>query len=93
MTIHKCNKYIAKLKNTSIDDEKFGIYLAKLNYWYIQTGGLFGWESYNRNRDKACTNLHYCRYANEYNIKYKCVPASFARKDEIKECLAVNDIK
>lgn len=39
MSIQKCHKYISKLSNTNIDDEKFGLYLLKLNYWYKQLGG------------------------------------------------------
>jgi len=29
----KCQKYLSKLLNTT-DDEKFGVYLTKLNHWY-----------------------------------------------------------
>jgi hypothetical protein len=37
---NKCNKYIYKLQNTSINDSKFDLYLDKLNYWYGKmTGG------------------------------------------------------
>jgi hypothetical protein len=39
MSIQKCHKYISKLSNTNIDDEKFGLYLLKLNYWHKQFGG------------------------------------------------------
>ena len=40
MTLNKCNKYINKLANTSINSDKFQLYLNKLNYWYDQTGGV-----------------------------------------------------
>jgi len=44
MIINKCNKYLYKLNNTSINDIKFKIYLKKLNYWYNQQiGGNMRW--------------------------------------------------
>ena len=39
MTLEKCQKYLYKLSNTNINDDKFSIYLTKLNYWYEQIGG------------------------------------------------------
>jgi hypothetical protein len=39
MSLEKCQKYLYKLSNTNIDDNKFGLYLSKLNYWYEQMGG------------------------------------------------------
>ena len=39
MSLLKCQKYLNKLSNTDVNDEKFGLYLQKLNYWYEQVGG------------------------------------------------------
>ena len=40
--LHKCSKYLERLSNTDVNDEKFGLYLSKLNYWYQQIGGEYG---------------------------------------------------
>jgi hypothetical protein len=39
MEYNKCAKYIYKLQNTSVNDNKFGVYLTKLNHLYGQIGG------------------------------------------------------
>ena len=31
MSLEKCQKYLYKLSNTDIADDKFGLYLTKLN--------------------------------------------------------------
>jgi hypothetical protein len=38
--MNKCQKYVTKLSNTSVNDPKFGTYLTKLNYWHKQSGGI-----------------------------------------------------
>ena len=40
MNSNKLNKYLYKLSQTDITDDKFSIYLKKLNYWYSQEGGV-----------------------------------------------------
>ena len=39
MSLEKCQKYLYKLSNTNVNDDKFRLYLTKLNYWYEQNGG------------------------------------------------------
>ena len=39
MSLKKCQKYLYKLLNTNINNEKFNFYLNKLNYWHEQAGG------------------------------------------------------
>ena len=39
MSLEKCQKYLYKLSNTNVNDQKFGLYLTKLNFWYEQMGG------------------------------------------------------
>lgn len=37
--MNKCQKYIAKLSNTSPNNPQFGVYLNKLNYWFEHKRG------------------------------------------------------
>jgi hypothetical protein len=39
MSLTKCQKYLHKLSNTDVNDEKFNLYLEKLNFWYGRGGG------------------------------------------------------
>lgn len=41
MSLTKCQKYLHKLSNTDVNDEKFNLYLEKLNFWYGRGGKLF----------------------------------------------------
>ena len=50
MSLEKCQKYLHKLSNTHVTDEKFGLYLTKLNYWYEQVGG----DAVIRDTQKDC---------------------------------------
>jgi hypothetical protein len=54
MSIQKCHKYISKLSNTNIDDEKFVLYLLKLNYWYKQLGGNEPPQTIENNANSIC---------------------------------------
>lgn len=40
MSLTKCQKYLHKLSNTDVNDEKFNLYLEKLNFWYGRGGGI-----------------------------------------------------
>jgi hypothetical protein len=63
---NKCNKYIYKLQNTSINDSKFDLYLDKLNYWYGKMTGGAHPENYlisrlqnsKKNLDELITKLN-----------------------------------
>jgi hypothetical protein len=52
MSLEKCQKYLYKLSNTNVNDEKFGLYLTKLNFWYEQIGGTL----IIRDNEKKCND-------------------------------------
>ena len=59
MSLEKCQKYLYKLSNTNADDEKFGLYLTKLNYWYEQMGGV---DCTTIKKEKECTQNKECEF-------------------------------
>lgn len=65
MSLQKCQKYLTKLSSISLEDDKFGLYLDKLNYWYNQYGGKANCDTF-RNVAKCAEHKKECKWINGY---------------------------
>ena len=87
MSLEKCQKYLYKLLNTNIDNNKFGLYLSKLNYWYEQIGGAGKCCKSNSGKRGACIywekdgcDVKRQVEVTEYKTKSKCESNNTCKK-------------
>jgi len=69
MSNAKCAKYLNKLSNTSVDSDKFKIYLTKLNYWYNQIGSGKDLCKKISQQEEVCSKMRDTSKADKYNIQ------------------------
>jgi hypothetical protein len=64
----KCQKYLTKLSTITINNDNFGLYLNKLNYWYAQIGS--GDNTYCNYKNNKCITR------DKYTTTGKCIKKS-----------------